>query len=212
MEFERAKLEIDGQVGIITLNHPEVMNAVSPEMVGGLMKALDEVARRHDEVRCVIITGEGRGFCAGANLQPSPGERADAGSLLETVFHPFLRRLRELPIPLITAVNGAAAGVGMSFALMGDLVLCARSSYFLQAFRRIGLVPDGGSTWLLPRLVGKARAAELSLLGEKLPAEKALEWGLVNRVFDDADLMGKALELARDLAQGPTVALSLIRR
>jgi 2-(1,2-epoxy-1,2-dihydrophenyl)acetyl-CoA isomerase len=212
MEFERAKLEIEGSVGIIKLNHPEVMNAVSPEMVGGLMKALDEVARHRDEVRCVIITGEGRGFCAGANLQPSPGERGDAGSLLETVFHPFLRRLRELPVPLITAVNGAAAGVGMSFALMGDLVLCAQSAYFLQAFRRIGLVPDGGSTWLLPRLIGKARAIELSLLGERLPAAKALEWGLVNRVFADDQLMKNALEMGRELATGPTIALGLIRQ
>jgi 2-(1,2-epoxy-1,2-dihydrophenyl)acetyl-CoA isomerase len=214
MEFERAKLEIDGQVGILKLNQPEVMNAVSPEMVGGLMKALDEVDRRHGEVRCLILTGEGRGFCAGANLQPAAGagDRVDAGMLLETVFHPFLRRLRELPIPLITAVNGAAAGVGMSFALMGDLVLCARSAYFLQAFRRIGLVPDGGSTWLLPRLIGKARAIELSLLGEKLPADKALEWGLVNRVFADDELLGKALEMGRELAAGPTIALGLIRR
>ena len=100
----------------------------------------------------------------------------------------------------------------MSLALMGDLVICAKSSYFLQAFRRIGLVPDGGSTWILPRLVGRARAMELSLMGEKLPAEKALEWGLINRVFDDAELIGKAKELARDLASGPTVALGLIRR
>ena len=138
--------------------------------------------------------------------------RLSSGMLLETVFHPFLRRLRELPIPLITAVNGAAAGVGMSFALMGDLVLCARSAYFLQAFRRIGLVPDGGSTWLLPRLIGKARASELSLLGEKLPADKALEWGLVNRVIPDDELMGKALEMGRELAAGPTIALGLIRR
>jgi len=212
MEFERAKLEIDGPIGILTLNQPEVMNAVSPEMVGGLMKALDEIDHRCNEVRCLIITGEGRGFCAGANLQPSPGERGDAGLLLETVFHPFLRRLRELPIPLLTAVNGAAAGVGMSFALMGDLVLCARSAYFLQAFRRIGLVPDGGSTWLLPRLIGKARAIELSLLGERLPADKALEWGLVNRVFADDELMAKALEMASELAAGPTVALGLIRQ
>jgi 2-(1,2-epoxy-1,2-dihydrophenyl)acetyl-CoA isomerase len=212
MEFERAKLEIEGSVGIIKLNHPEVMNAVSPEMVGGLMKALEEVVRHREEVRCLIITGEGRGFCAGANLQPAPGERSDAGSLLETVFHPFLRRLRELPVPLITAVNGAAAGVGMSFALMGDLVLCAESAYFLQAFRRIGLVPDGGSTWLLPRLIGRARAIELSLLGERLPAAKALEWGLVNRVFADDQLIKNALEMARELAAGPTIALGLIRQ
>ena len=109
-----------------------------------------------------MITGEGRGFCAGANLQPrAEGSAArDAGVVLETVYHPFLRRLRELPMPFVTAVNGAAAGVGMSFALMGDLVLCARSAYFMQAFRRIGLVPDGGSTWILPRL--SARRARLS--------------------------------------------------
>jgi 2-(1,2-epoxy-1,2-dihydrophenyl)acetyl-CoA isomerase len=213
MEFERAKLDIEGRIAILKLNHPEVMNAVSPEMVGGLMKALDEIERRRDEVRCVIITGEGRGFCAGANLQPaSSGERVDAGMLLETVFHPFLRRLRELAVPLITSVNGVAAGIGMSFALMGDLVLCARSAYFLQAFRRIGLVPDGGSTWILPRLIGKARSTELSLLGERLPADKALEWGLVNRVFADDELLEKAREMARELADGPTIALGLIRR
>jgi 2-(1,2-epoxy-1,2-dihydrophenyl)acetyl-CoA isomerase len=109
-------------------------------------------------------------------------------------------------------VNGAAAGAGMSFALMGDMILCARSAYFLQAFRRIGLVPDCGSTWLLPRLIGKARAIELSLMGERLPAEKALEWGLVNRVYDDAVLWEETMKLAHDLANGPTAALSLIRR
>ena len=215
MEFERAKLDIEGPVGIVTLNHPEVMNAVSSEMLGGLMTALDQVEDPKNGVRCMLMTGAGRGFCAGANLQPRSGNvsgSSDAGVVLETRYHPFLRRLRELPIPFVTAVNGAAAGVGMSFALMGDLVLCARSAYFLQAFRRIGLIPDGGSTWILPRLVGKARAMELSLLGERLPAEKALEWGLVNRVFDDAELITKAKELARELANGPTVSLSLIRR
>ena len=207
MEFELARLDFDGAVGIVTLNHPEVMNAVSPQMVGGLMKALDEVERGNNRVRCLVITGAGRSFCSGANLQPAAGTSGDPGTLLETTFHPFLRRLRELPVPIVTAVNGAAAGVGMSIALMGDLVLCARSAYFLQAFRRIGLVPDGGSTWLLPRLAGKARAIELSLLGEKLPADRALEWGLINRVFDDGELSGKAIELARDLANGPTLAL-----
>jgi 2-(1,2-epoxy-1,2-dihydrophenyl)acetyl-CoA isomerase len=215
MEFERAKLELEGSVAILTLNHPEVMNAVSPEMLGGLMKALEHVEDPKNGVRCIVMTGAGRGFCAGANLQrPSSGASGsgDAGLVLETHYHPLLRRLRELPIPFVTAVNGAAAGVGMSFALMGDLVLCARSSYFLQAFRRIGLIPDGGSTWILPRLVGRARAMELSLMGEKLPAEKALEWGLVNRVFEDEELMKNAKELARDLANGPTLALGLIRR
>jgi 2-(1,2-epoxy-1,2-dihydrophenyl)acetyl-CoA isomerase len=215
MEFERAKLDIEGSVGILTLNHPEVMNAVSAEMLGGLSDAIAEVENPKNGVRCLVMTGAGRGFCAGANLQPSgsgPTGSRDAGSVLETGYHPLLRRLRELPMPFITAVNGAAAGVGMSFALMGDLVLCARSAYFLQAFRRIGLVPDGGSTWILPRLVGKARAMELSLMGEKLPAEKALEWGLIYRVVDDAALMDDARKLARDLASGPTVALGLIRK
>jgi 2-(1,2-epoxy-1,2-dihydrophenyl)acetyl-CoA isomerase len=214
MEFERAKLDIDGTVGILTLNHPEVMNAVSTEMIGGIMGALNEAEKPKSGVRCLIITGAGRGFCAGANLQPSgnvSGQR-DAGSVLETHYHPMLRKLRELPMPIVSAVNGAAAGVGMSLALMGDLVMCARASYFLQAFRRIGLVPDGGSTWILPRLVGRARAMELSMMGEKLPAEKALEWGLIYRVVDDAQLMDEAQKLARDLASGPTVALSLIRK
>ena len=127
-------------------------------------------------------------------------------------FHPFLRRLRNLHCPIVTSVNGPAAGAGMSFALMGDMILCARSSYFLQAFRRIGLVPDCGSTWLLPRLIGKARSVELSLMGERLPAEKALEWGLVNRVHDDAVLMEETMKLAHELANGPTIALSLIRK
>jgi 2-(1,2-epoxy-1,2-dihydrophenyl)acetyl-CoA isomerase len=214
MEFDRAKLDIHGNVGIVTLNHPEVMNAVSAEMLGGLMKAFDEIENPKNGVRCLVMTGAGRGFCAGANLQPSgeSGGSRDAGGILETLYHPFLRRIRNLQMPFVTAVNGAAAGVGMSFALMGDLVLCARSAYFLQAFRRIGLVPDGGSTWILPRLLGKARAMELSLLGEKLPAETAFQWGLINRVYDDADLIGKANELAADLANGPTKALSLIRR
>jgi len=214
MEFERAKLDIENSVGVLTLNHPEVMNAVSAEMIGGIMGALTEAERPKKGVRCLIVTGAGRGFCAGANLQPSgsnTGQR-DAGSVLETHYHPMLRRLRELPMPIVSAVNGAAAGVGMSIALMGDLVVCARSSYFLQAFRRIGLVPDGGSTWILPRLVGRARAMELSLMGERLPAEKALEWGLVYRVVEDAQLMSEAEKLAQDLASGPTIALSLIRK
>ena len=215
MDFERVKLDIDGNVAKMTLNHPEVMNAVSPEMLGGLMGAMDEVENKANGIRCLIITGEGRGFCTGANLQgrgDNSGKAPDAGSALETLYHPFLRRLRNLKMPIITAVNGPAAGVGMSFALMGDMVLCARSSYFLQAFRRIGLVPDGGSTWLLPRLVGKARAMELSLLGEKLPAETALEWGLVNRVYDDEKLMDETMTLAKDLANGPTRSLAGIRQ
>ena len=165
-------------------------------------------------MRCLVLTGAGRAFCTGANLQ-GRNNRSPAGAMpggAGDAFHPFLRRLRKLHCPIVTAVNGPAAGAGMSFALMGDMILCARSSYFLQAFRRIGLVPDCGSTWLLPRLIGKARSVELSLMGERLPAEKALEWGLVNRVYDDAALMEETMKLAHELANGPTIALSLIRK
>jgi 2-(1,2-epoxy-1,2-dihydrophenyl)acetyl-CoA isomerase len=214
MQFKHVTLDLDGSVAILRLDHQEVMNAVSVDMLGGLSDALDVIEEKRDEVRCVVLTGAGRAFCTGANLQGrnNQAKKARAGATLETGFHPFLRRIRNLHCPIITAVNGPAAGAGMSFALLGDMILCARSSYFLQAFRRIGLVPDCGSTWLLPRLVGKARSVELSLMGERLPAEKALEWGLVNRVHDDAVLMEEAMKLARDLAGGPTVALSLIRK
>jgi len=217
MQFTHCTLGIDGPVAVLRMDHQEVMNAVSMEMLGGLIEALDEIEARKAEVRCVVLTGAGRAFCSGANLQgrntqqQKPG-RSNGGAALETGFHPFLRRIRNLHCPLVTAVNGPAAGAGMSFALMGDMIVCARSAYFLQAFRRIGLVPDCGSTWLLPRLVGKARAIELSLMGERLPAEKALEWGLINRLHDDAVLMEEAMKLARELASGPTVALSLIRK
>jgi 2-(1,2-epoxy-1,2-dihydrophenyl)acetyl-CoA isomerase len=216
MQFKHVTLDFDGPVAILKLDHPEVMNAVSMDMLGGLGEALDAIDDRRNEVRCLVLTGMGRAFCAGANLQgrdnQKPGSRSNAGATLETGYHPFLRRLRNLHCPIVTSVNGAAAGAGMSFALMGDMILCARSAYFLQAFRRIGLVPDCGSTWLLPRLVGRARSVELSLMGERLPAEKALEWGLVNRVYDDAALMDETMKLARELADGPTIALSLIRR
>jgi 2-(1,2-epoxy-1,2-dihydrophenyl)acetyl-CoA isomerase len=180
-DFERAYVTQHGNVAVLTLNHPEVMNAASLTLVQGAAQA-------------------------------SGGAPQGVGHSLETVYHPFLRRLRDCRMPVITAVNGPAAGVGMSLALMGDLVIAARSAYFLQAFARIGLVPDGGSTWLLPRLVGLARAKELSLLAERLPAETALQWGLINRVVDDAALMSEALKLAERLANGPTLALATARK
>jgi 2-(1,2-epoxy-1,2-dihydrophenyl)acetyl-CoA isomerase len=214
MQFKHITLDFDGLVAVLKLDHQEVMNAVSLEMLASLGEALDAIEEKRAEVRCLVITGAGRAFCTGANLQGravKPG-RSNAGAALETAFHPFLRRLRNLHCPIVTSVNGAAAGAGMSFALMGDMILCARSSYFLQAFRRIGLVPDCGSTWLLPRLIGKARSVELSLMGERLPAERALEWGLVNRVYDDAALTEETMKLAHELANGPTIALSLIRK
>ncbi len=208
MQFKHVTLDIDGPVAILKLDHPEVMNAVSVDMLGGLAEALDEIDDRRGEVRCLVMTGAGRAFCAGANLQgrdnQKPG-RSNAGAVLETGYHPFLRRLRNLHCPIVTS-NAILPGW-----IRSDMTARVLA-YFLQAFRRIGLVPDCGSTWLLPRLIGKARSVELSLMGERLPAEKALEWGLVNRVYDDAALMEETMKLAHELANGPTVALSLIRK
>jgi 2-(1,2-epoxy-1,2-dihydrophenyl)acetyl-CoA isomerase len=214
-EFERANLELRGSVALLRMNDPDVLNAISAEMLQGLTEALDTLAASATPPRCLVLTGVGRAFSTGANLQGRGGKDftpRSAGRTLETLFHPFIRRLRDLPYPIVTAVNGPAAGAGMSLALLGDLILGARSAYFLQAFRRIGLVPDCGSTWLLPRLIGRARAIELSLLGERLPAETALAWGLVNRVFDDDLLMSETQRLAGELADGPTAALGFIRR
>lgn len=213
------KLNIDGTLGILTMNDPATMNAMGVQMLVDFEQVLDEVEYGNAGLRALMITGEGRAFCAGANLtetsqRDAKNERkapADFGKGLETAYHPILRRLRNLNMPIVTAVNGAAAGIGMSFALMGDMVLASKSAFFLQAFRRIGLIPDGGATWLLPRLVGVARAKEMSLMGERIGAEKALEWGMVNRIYDDAVFMSEATKLAKALANGPTTALTLMR-
>ncbi len=214
-DFEQVYVTAYGRVAVVTMNRPEMLNAASEGMAKGLRDAFHFV-EKSGEFRAAVLTGEGRGFSAGANLadQTSDPEKGplDTGYLLETAFHPLIRTLRDLNMPLITAVMGAAAGIGMSIALMGDLILAARSAYFLQAFVRIGLVPDGASTWLLPRLVGSARARELSLLAERLPAETALAWGLVNRVYDDAELMKEAIALGERLAAGPTRALVATRQ
>ena len=213
-DFDRVYLSAYGKVAVITLNHPEVINAISPRMARGLLEALDFANDAANGFRATVLTGEGRGFSSGANLAEAPeaGEVPDVGLYLEKYYHPLLFAMRDLDMPFVTAVNGAAAGIGMSFALMGDIVLASRSAFFQQAFARIGLVPDGGSTWILPRLIGFARARELSLLAERLSAETALAWGLVNRVYDDALLLDEAVALARRLAEGPTLALAATRR
>ncbi len=211
--MSKVKYEVDGGVALITLNDPGTLNSMDTTMADAVREL---VVRAGGEARCVVLTGEGRAFCSGANLSP-PSERAtgadgqiDAGDRLEKHFNPLARALRELPVPFVTAVNGLAAGVGASFALMGDLIVAGESAYFLQAFRRIGLVPDGGATYMLPRLVGRARAMEMMLLGEKLPAPKALEWGLINRCVPDAEVLAAAKALALELARGPA-SLGLIR-
>ena len=214
MDYSKIRLSQDGATAVVTLADPSSLNAASRAMVDELLDACRRIASGELGARAVLLTGEGRGFCSGASLsEPGVefGEAFDAGAALDSHHNPLVRALRALPVPLVTAVNGAAAGVGCAYALMGDLVVAADSAYFLQAFRRIGLVPDGGSTWLLPRVIGKARAMEMMLLGEKLPAATALEWGLVNRVVPDAELMPTALALARQLAEGPA-SLGATRR
>ncbi len=208
MEFKRVSLDLDGAVAVMTLNHPEVLNAVDDDMLEGMADAVAEIRSRGTEVRCFVITGAGRGFCAGANLSEGGKKRRNR---LREAYHPVLLEWRDLAMPIVTAVNGPAAGVGMSFALTGDIICASKSAFFLQAFARIGLVPDGGSTFILPRRIGWSRAMELSLLAERLPAERALEWGLVNRLYEDNDaLMAGAMEIARKLAAGPK-SLAMIR-
>ena len=213
MEFDRVKLEFEDNVAVLTFNHPEVLNAIGSEMLAGLGAAMREIEDPNNGARCLLVTGAGRGFCAGANLADTDRHKGRGpGGSLRGSYHPLLLALRDLPMPLVTAVNGAAAGVGMSFAIMGDIVCASSNAFFLQAFARIGLVPDGGATFLLPRLIGWGRAMELSLLAERLPAKQAHEWGLVNRVFDDnAALMDGAMTIAQKLAAGPA-SLGFIRQ
>ena len=214
MSYERVSLDFEGKVAVLKFNHPEVMNAVGAGMLRGLAAAIRDVGDPANGARCLLLTGEGRGFCSGANLADDERGSASggAGDGLRSTYHPLMYAIRDLQMPVITAVNGAAAGVGMSFAMMGDIVCASKDAFFLQAFARIGLIPDGGATFLLPRLVGWGRAMELSLLAERLPAEKAESWGLVNRLFDDnAALQSGSMEIATKLANGPK-SLALIRQ
>ncbi|HEY4043233.1 MAG TPA: enoyl-CoA hydratase-related protein [Rhodopila sp.] len=217
MKHGRVILETSGDVAVMTLNDPSVLNAFGQKLREDMAIAMDRV--ESGSARCLVITGAGRAFCSGANLNDpdrplrdrAAEARGEAKSDLQSWYNPMFLRLRALPIPIVTAINGMAAGAGMSLALSGDIRIAAQSASFLQAFARIGLVPDCGSSWLLPRLIGMARAVELSLLAERLSAETALSWGLINRMEADDMLIPKAMELARGLAAGPR-SLGLIRQ
>ena len=216
MELNRVNLDIADSVAILELNDPEVLNAMGPAMLKGLNEALAHIQNPANGVRCLMLTGAGRGFCSGANLAGDGSNESETsggvGSTLRSGYHPVLLTLRDLEMPIITAVNGAAAGVGMSFAIMGDIVCASKKAFFLQAFANIGLVPDGGATFMLPRLVGWARAMELSLLAERLPAEQALEWGLINRLYEDnEELLSESRAIAMKLAKGPR-SLGMMRK
>lgn len=215
MPFETILFSIEAGVATLSFNRPGQLNSFNAQMHGEVREALEQ-ARQDPQVRALLLTGEGRGFCAGQDLADrnvAPGAAVpDLGESIEKFYNPLIRTLRELPMPVVCAVNGVAAGAGANIPLACDLVLAARSASFIQAFCKLGLVPDSGGTWSLPRLVGMARAKALALLGERLSAEQAVEWGLIYRCVDDSELRAEALKLARHLATQPTAGLALIKR
>ncbi|WP_176590592.1 MULTISPECIES: enoyl-CoA hydratase-related protein [Sphingobium] len=212
MSDSKILVNIRDGVGVISFNDPSTLNAVTGDIITTLGQAFNRLEK---EARAIVLTGEGRAFCSGAGLGSAlsvkPGEKIDAGLILETHINPLLLRLRDIDIPWIAAVNGPAAGVGCAFALSADLIVASEDAYFLQAFSRIGLVPDGGSSHLLMRTIGRTRAMEMMLLGEKIGAAQALSWGLVNRVVTPDVLMTEAISLAKRLAEGPR-SLGYIRK
>jgi len=215
MTYQNILFELRDGVARLTLNRPDRLNSFNPEMHERLREALVETKRR-DDLRAVLLTGAGRGFCAGQDLSDrvvGPGaEPVDLGYTISTHYNPLIRFLRELPKPVVCAVNGVAAGAGANIALACDIVLAARSATFIQAFCKIGLVPDSGGTYFLPRLAGSARAMGLAMLGDKLGAEDAERWGVIWKCCEDAKLMDEARALARQLAAGPTKGLAEIKR
>ena len=215
MSYETILYETVDQVGVITLNRPDRLNAFTRQMHEDLRDAIG-AASKDENVRCLMFTGAGRGFCAGADLADGASSSGDGppdlGISLEEQYNPLIKSLRDLNMPIVAAVNGPCAGAGMSLAMACDIILAARSASFLQAFCNIGLVPDAGSTWMLPRMIGRARAAGMALLGEKLPAETAADWGLVWKCVDDDALSEEAMAVASKLAAGPTKGLGLIRQ
>ena len=213
MAFETIRYEVAGDVATIRLNRPDVLNAVNAQMHSELRAAL-KAAAGEDAARALIITGEGRGFCAGQDLSdrnPNGGE-VDFAESLDKNYNRLVRTLRSIEMPVVAAVNGVAAGAGANIALCADFVIASRSADFVQAFVRIGLVPDCGGTYFLPRLIGRARTAALAMLGDKLSAETAAEWGLIWKCVDGDQVMIEAQALASHLATQPTKALALIRR
>ena len=212
MTYETITLAIDSQIATITLNKPERLNACSLDMADEISDALD----RLEDARVLVIKGEGRAFCSGADLA-ARGDRPVTGGqgsyiALTQKYNPMIMKLARLNMPIITAVQGPSAGVGCSVALVGDFVVASKSGYFLQAFVNIGLVPDGGSSWFLPRLVGKARATQMMMLGEKIMGDQAADWGMIYKCVDDDALGAEVSALAARLAAGPTLSYATMRK
>lgn len=215
MDYQNIIAEEKNGVGYLTFNRPKALNSFNVDMHREVAEVLSQWTKNPD-VRCVVISGEGRGFCAGQDLgdrvvDPN-AEAPDLGYSIETYYNPLIKTIVNMPKPAICAVNGVAAGAGANIALACDLVIAAKSANFVQAFCRLGLVPDSAGTWFLPRAVGHARAMGLTLLGDKLPAETAKEWGMIWDVVEDAELKTKVTELAERLAKQPTFGLSLIKK
>jgi 2-(1,2-epoxy-1,2-dihydrophenyl)acetyl-CoA isomerase len=199
---------LDGDVAVVRLNRPDELNAVTLDMLDLLAASLRRAVE--DGARAVLLTGEGRAFCAGASLKDGSG--GDPGDRLRNHYNPVQQAMADLPIPIVTAMNGPAAGAGASLALGADIVIAARASYLLLAFANIGLVPDAGATWLIAKAAGRAKVLEMALLGERLSAHDAMEAGLLTYVVDDGVVFDTAMSYARRLAAMPTVALGLIRK
>lgn len=215
MDYQNIIAEEKNGVGYLTFNRPKALNSFNVDMHREVAEVLN-LWTKNPDVRCVVISGEGRGFCAGQDLgdrvvDPN-AEAPDLGYSIETYYNPLIKTIVNMPKPVICAVNGVAAGAGANIALACDLVIAAKSANFVQAFCRLGLVPDSAGTWFLPRTVGHARAMGLALLGDKLPAETAKEWGMIWDVVEDAELKTKVTELAERLAKQPTFGLSLIKK
>jgi 2-(1,2-epoxy-1,2-dihydrophenyl)acetyl-CoA isomerase len=215
MTFESIKYQVNKGVGVLTLNRPETLNSFTAQMHEEVRQAMKDV-RTNKAVRCLVITGEGRGFCAGQDLNDrsvkATDELPDLGESVEKNYNPLIRSIMTMDKPVLCAVNGVAAGAGASIALACDIVLAARSAKFVQVFCKIGLVPDSGGTFNLPRTVGLARAKGLALLGDKLSAEKAESWGMIWQCVDDDKLMDETLALAEHLATQPTKGLAMIKK
>lgn len=215
MTEQSVLLDIDQGIAKVTLNRPKSLNSFNVEMHEQMRAALKTIRNDHS-VRVMLLTGNGRGFCAGQDLSDrnvKPGAEApDLGHSIETYYNPMLQAIRDLPMPVICAVNGVAAGAGANIALACDITLAARSANFVQAFCKIGLIPDSGGTWTLPRAVGMARAKGLAMLGDKLSAEKAELWGMIWQCVEDDALQDEAMKLARHFASQPTKGLAMIKR
>ena len=215
MNFSAILLEIAEKVATITLNRPDKLNSFTGAMHADLKQAM-QIIQADRSVRVLMITGAGRGFCAGQDLSERTmadgGETADVGSSLDKNYNPLLKQLRGLAYPVICAVNGVAAGAGCNLVLACDIVIAAKSASFIQAFSRIGLIPDAGGTYTLPRLIGTARAMAAAMLAEKISAEQAQQWGMIWKCVDDHQLMPEATALARQLAGQATRALGLTKR